>query len=138
MNAPSPLYTRDILRLAASLAPFAPLPRSDGEAEVRSTTCGSRIKIAVTIDESRVAALATDVEACAFGQASTALMIAAAPGRDLAGARALLAGADAWLGGDDGAAPDLSVLAPARARPARHGAILLPYRALVAALEAAQ
>ena len=133
-----PIYTRDILRLAASLAPFEPLARTDGEAEVRSPTCGSVIAVAVMLDEGRVAAIAQQIEACAFGQAAAALMAAAAPGCDLAEARDLLAGAEAWLAGNDAAAPALAPLAPARSRPGRHGAILLPYRALVAAIEAAQ
>ena len=132
-----PLYTRDILRLAASVAPFAALPRTDGAAELRSPTCGSRIRVAVTLEDGRVTALAQKVEACAFGQAAAALMADAAPGRDLADARAALAGVEAWLGGDDGAAPFLAPLNPARSRPGRHGAMLLPFRALVAALEEA-
>ena len=135
-----PLYTREILRLAASLQPFEPLARTDGEAELRSPTCGSRIRVAVTLEDGRVAAIAQKVEACAFGQAAAALMAEAAPGSDLAEARAALAGVEAWLGGDDGAAAwlDLAPLNPARSRPGRHGAMLLPFRALVAALEAAR
>ena len=135
MNAPSPLYTRDILRLAASVEPYEPLPRTDGEAELRSPTCGSRVKVAVMLDDGRVTALAQKVEACAFGQAAAALMAEAAPGSDLAEARVALAGVEAWLGGDAAAAPRLAHLEPARGRPGRHGAILLPFRALVAAIE---
>ena len=138
MNAPSPLYTRDILRLAASLQPFEALARTDGEAELRSPTCGSRLRLAVAVSDGRVTEIAQKVEACAFGQAAAALMADAAPGRDLAEARAALAGVEAWLGGDDGAAPFLAPLNPARSRPGRHGAMLLPFRALVAALEAAR
>ena len=133
-----PLYTRDILRLAASLVPFEALSRTDGEAEVRSVTCGSRLRLAVMVADGRVSEMAQAVEACAFGQASAALMIAGATGRDLGEARAALMGVEAWLGGDDAAAaswPGLGALAPARSRTGRHGAMLLPFRALVAALE---
>ena len=135
-----PLYTRDILRLAASLVPFEPLARTDGEAELRSPTCGSRLRLAVAVDDGRVTEIAQKVEACAFGQASAAVMIAGAKGRNLAEARAGLAGVEAWLGGDDNAAAwlDLAPLNPARSRIGRHGAMLLPFRALVAALEAAR
>ena len=41
MNAP--LYTTEILRLAASLGEPRELEREDGRAELRSPTCGSRI-----------------------------------------------------------------------------------------------
>ena len=135
-----PLYTRDILRLAASLVPFEPLARTDGEAELRSLTCGSRLRLAVAVSDGRVTEIAQAVEACAFGQASAAMMIAAAKGRNLADARAALAGVEAWLGGDDAAGagwPGLEALGPARSRTGRHGAMLLPFRALVAALEEA-
>ena len=133
-----PLYTREILRLAASLVPFEALLRTDGDAEVRSPTCGSRLRLAVTLADGRVSEIAQAVEACAFGQASAALMMAGAKGRDLADARAALAGVEAWLSGEDKAAaswPGLEALAPARSRSGRHGAMLLPFRALVAALE---
>ena len=132
-----PLYTRDILRLAASVAPCEPLARTDGAAELRSPTCGSKIAVAVMIEDGRIAAMSQKVEACAFGQAAAALMAAAAPGCNLTQTRAMLAAAEAWLAGDDAAAPHLAALAPARTRPGRHGAILLPFRALVAAVEAA-
>jgi NifU-like protein involved in Fe-S cluster formation len=85
--------------------------------------------------------LSQRVEACAFGQAAAALMEAAAPGTDLGEAQAALAAVERWLKGDDdavGAWPGLDVLAPARPRTARHGAILLPFQALAGAIEAAQ
>ena len=135
----APIYTRDILRLAASLGEPAVLDRIDGEVELRSKTCGSRVSVAVTLDGGRVTAVSQRVAACAFGQAATALMLAGAVGRDEAGARTALAGVERWLKGDDAAAawPDLAVLAPARSRSGRHGAILLPFQALLGAIEAA-
>ena len=51
-----------------------------------------------------------------------------------------IGGISAWLSGDDGAVtswPGLTVLDPARSRRGRHGAILLPFRALLAAIEKA-
>ena len=55
-------------------------------------------------------------------------------------AQALLA-LSAWLAGereDAGDWPGLSALEPARSRRSRHGAILLPFRALLAALESSR
>jgi NifU-like protein involved in Fe-S cluster formation len=137
----APLYTRDIIRLAASLGEPVVLERVDGEAERRSAMCGSRILVAVMLDEGRVAALSQRVEACAFGQAATALMVAGAPGMTVGEARAALAGVERWLKGDHAAVtawPGLAVLDPARSRLGRHGAILLPFAALLGALEAAR
>ena len=45
MNAP--LYTTEILRLAASLRDPHDLEREDGRAAVRSPTCGSRMETKV-------------------------------------------------------------------------------------------
>ncbi|MDQ3077508.1 MAG: iron-sulfur cluster assembly scaffold protein [Pseudomonadota bacterium] len=137
----APLYTRDILRLAASIPWLAPIDDADGEAERRSLTCGSRMSVAVRMDGGRVAALSQSVEACAFGQASAALMGQSAVGRSEGDLRAALRGIERWLGGDDAAVaswPGLAVLDPARSRMGRHGAILLPFVTLLAALESAQ
>ena len=136
----APLYTRDILRLAASLGEPGVLARVDGAAERRSVTCGSRISVSVTMRTDRVAAVSQPVEACAFGQAAAALMIDGAPGKSADEVRAALAGVERWLKGDDAATsawPGLGVLDPARSRVGRHGAILLPFEALLGAIEAA-
>jgi NifU-like protein involved in Fe-S cluster formation len=137
----APLYTREILRLAASLGEPGGLERVDGEAARRSATCGSQISVAVMVDDGRVVAVSQRVEACAFGQAAAALMQAAAPGTTEDEARAALAGVERWLAGDDAAVnawPGLDALAPARTRIGRHGAILLPFQALLHAIEAAR
>jgi NifU-like protein involved in Fe-S cluster formation len=140
MNAP--LYTTDILRLAASLAGPAQLEREDGCAEVRSPTCGSRITLTIQIDEAgKVAALSQRVHACAFGQASAALMERAAVGGDHEQVAEALNALSGWLAGDrqdPGGWPGLDQLAAARSRRGRHGAILLPFRALLAAIESAR
>jgi NifU-like protein involved in Fe-S cluster formation len=137
MNAP--LYTTEILRLAASLGEPRELEREDGRAELRSPTCGSRVEAAVQLDDDgRVAALAQRVHSCAFGQASAALMERGATGRSRAEAERALSQLTDWLAGG-GTEPGwgLEALAPARSRVSRHGAILLPFRALIAAMDAA-
>ena len=137
MNAP--LYTTEILRLAASLAEPRELEREDGRAELRSPTCGSRVAVAVAVGEGRIQAVTQKVHACAFGQASAALMERGAQGRGRADAAQALDQLSGWLSGKDGEPdwPGIAALAPARSRKSRHGAILLPFRALLAALDAA-
>src|SRR4249919_2522688 len=137
MNAP--LYTTEILRLATSLSEPRPLDREDGRAEARSPTCGSRIASAVQLgDDGRVEALSQQVHACAFGQASAALLERGAIGRKRSEVKDAHDRLAAWLDGADEAPawPGLTSLAPARSRKSRHSAILLPYRALLAAIEA--
>lgn len=137
MNAP--LYTTAILRLAASIPHLGRLELPHGRAELRSPTCGSRAQVEVRLDDGgRILELAQEIEACAFGQATACLMGTQAIGRNRREATKALAELTAWLAGDrddPGSWPGLGELAPARPRTARHGAILLPFRALLAAIE---
>src|SRR5437867_2912075 len=100
MNAP--LYTTEILRLAASLAEPHQLAREDGRAELRSPTCGSRIVFTVQLDpEGRVEAISQQVHACAFGQASAALLERSAAGRTRDEVSSAVTQFGEWLAGGD-------------------------------------
>ena len=140
MNAP--LYTTEILRLAASLPEPVTLDRADGSADERSPTCGSTVRIEVQLDGAgRVLALSQHVHACAFGQASAAILDAGAAGRSLADIERATNGLSEWLAGrhdGPGIWPGLEALAPARSRKSRHGAILLPFKALLSAMNDAR
>jgi len=137
MNAP--LYTTEILRLAASLPEPYALDRVSGSAEQRSATCGSTVRTEVQLaEDGRVEALSQTVQACAFGQASAALLAANAARRNAEEVSKAASNIADWLVGtraDPGQWPGLAALAPARSRKSRHGAILLPFRALLAAME---
>jgi len=137
-----PLYTTEILRLAASLGDPRLLDREDGRAELRSPTCGSRVTLAVQLDdERRIERLSVQVHACAFGQASAALVERHSKGRTHDEVSQAMLALSRWLASDDeqeAGWPGIGALAPARQRSARHGAILLPFRALLAAIEAAR
>jgi NifU-like protein involved in Fe-S cluster formation len=129
----SALYSRDILRLAASIPHLGPIEAPQGKAERRSTLCGSRVSVELALDgDGRVSALGQQVKACALGQASASLMGANALGRspeELAEARDGLAG---WLRGerdDPGSWPGLGIFAHAKGYPARHASILLAFEA---------
>lgn len=133
-----PIYTTEILRLAASLSEPRALEREDGRGEARSPTCGSRIAVSVQIEEGRVAALSQQVHACAFGQAAAALVERHAIGRSRAEVEAVMKQAGDWLSGGAGEpAWGMAALSPALSRRGRHGAILLPFRALIGAMGAA-
>lgn len=135
------LYSRDILRLAASIPHHARLAGAQASSEKSSPVCGSRVVVDVVTDgDGRIAALGQEVRACALGQASAALMGAHAVGRtsaELAEARdALLAYLKATRD-DPGTWPGLAVFAAVRAYPARHAAILLAFEAAAEAAERA-
>ena len=136
MNAP--LYTVEILRLAGSLPEPVRLERVDGSAQLRSPTCGSTVHAEVELDDDRrVTTISQQVRACAFGQAAAALVAQHAPGRSREEIAEALAALREWLEGSrvDPGGWGLDALAPARSRSSRHGAILLPLRALLAAIE---
>jgi NifU-like protein involved in Fe-S cluster formation len=138
MNAP--LYTLDILRLAGSLPEPRELERVDGSASQRSPTCGSTVATQVQLNDGKVEALSQTLSACAFGQASAALVAQQAPGRSSEDVEVALDELSAWLEGqrdEPPAWPGFEALAAARSRSGRHGAILLPLRALAAAIESA-
>jgi NifU-like protein involved in Fe-S cluster formation len=129
----SPLYSRDILRLAASIPHQRRLDAPHGSVEKTSAVCGSRVVVDVRLDEGRrVVELGQEVRACALGQASAALMGARAIGcsaGELAEARDALA---AYLAGerdDPGQWPGLIIFAEARRLTARHRSILLAFDA---------
>lgn len=134
------LYTPQVLELATRLATFPFDPGLPLHGTARSPTCGSNVTIGIAVDaEGAIERIGLSCHACAIGQAATAIFAAAAVGASrerIAAAQAALAD---WLGGG-GALPDwpgLEAIAPARTFPARHGAILLPWKAALAALSSA-
>lgn len=140
MNAPGkPLYTPDILTLAVSLADWPMAGDLPYQAEMRSQSCGSVVRVGLGMTKAGdVARFGVDARACALGQASAAVLATQIVGRDQA---ALVAARDAlvaFLAGsraDPGDWPGVEHLTRALPYPARHGSILLPWRAAVAALE---
>ena len=140
MNAP--LYNSAILRLAATIPHLDRLEKPDATIEKRSPVCGSRIAVDVILDgDGRVARLGQQVQACALGQASAALMGAHVLGRtaeELDTASAALA---AYLAGerdDPGDWPGLDIFAAARPHSARHASIRLAFEAAAEAAHKAR
>ena len=70
------LYSDRILRLAANMPRAGRLAQPDGSAERTAKLCGSRVTADVVVRDGRVADFAQDVQACALGQASAAVLVA--------------------------------------------------------------
>ena len=140
MTAAQRLYTPELLALAVELAEYPPLETAPAHGEARSPMCGSTLATDLAFDsEGRITRLGMRVRACAVGQAAAAIFARHARGCDLAALREALVQLEGWLD-DDGPAPDwpdLALVEPARAYPARHGAMLLPWKAASAALSSA-
>lgn len=132
----TPLYTPDILALAVELSDFPLGSELERRGDAVSRVCGSRIVMGFDLGEDgRIVRAGAQVAACAIGQAAAALCLKSSAGctaRDFEDALPVI---EAWLAGEGAPTwPGLAILEPARAHPARHGAILLPWKAALAAL----
>ena len=131
------LYTPVILALAVDLAGF-PLDNTYPlRGSASSRVCGSQVEVGIALNDSGlVDRIGTRVSACAVGQASAALFAKSVRGM---GPEAIARSAEqleAWLAGTSAEPewPGIGELAPARSFPARHAAIVLPWKAALAAL----
>lgn len=134
------LYSREVLRLAVSLPHNDTLETPQGSATCRAPVCGSEISVDVAMDKANhIAALAIRVKACALGQASAAVLHTKALGKDAAQIRAVSDSLKAALqqGAGELMWAELEPFRYASDFPARHGAIMLPFDTLIAALEKA-
>lgn len=131
-------YTTDILRLATTIPHLGRLPDAMASVTEVSPLCGSRIILDLKAADGRVTEIGLTVNACALGQAATAIVAAVAMGRSLTEFEAGHAALDGLLAGSDAepAAPwqGLAALIPARRERGRHGAMRLPFLAFEKAL----
>ena len=134
------IYNAAMLRLAAEAAGAGRVAAPDGSAEVVNPVCGDRITVDVTLARERIAAIGYEVHACVLMQASASLLGRHAPGRTAAEIAEVAAKVEAMLeGGGDAPGGDWSgyaALEPVRAHKSRHNCVMLPVRALLAALAA--
>lgn len=135
------LYTPEILGLAAALANYPADAALPLVGNARSRSCGSTLTMQLAIDQAgQISRLGIAAHACAIGQAAAAIFASAAPGRSATDIAASERAMVAWLEGQ-GALPDwpgLAAIAPAAAFPARHGSILLAWRAALSALSSGE
>ncbi|MBB3861172.1 NifU-like protein involved in Fe-S cluster formation [Novosphingobium hassiacum] len=138
MSAGRGLYTPEVLAAAMELTRY---PMDDAlpfKGSARSRSCGSTIDIAVSLaSDGGIATVGIRPHACAVGQASAALFARGAVGLTADDLRAARAALGAWLAGN-GLRPEwpgIELVEPARAYPARHGAILLAWDAAIEALK---
>jgi nitrogen fixation protein NifU and related proteins len=134
------IYNARMLRLAAEATGAGRLSEPDRSAEIVNPTCGDRITVEVKIAGGRIAALGHEVHACVLTQASASLLGRHAPDRTAAEIQHVAAQIEAMLGAAGGAPggdwSDYAALEPVRAHKSRHECVMLPLRALLAALAA--
>jgi NifU-like protein involved in Fe-S cluster formation len=135
------LYSAKVLRLAAETPRTGRLPAPHGSAEKVAKLCGSRIVVDVAVEGDRVVDFAQEVKACALGQAAASILGANVLGATLGDLELAREQFHAMLktGGPppEGRFSDLSMLAPVKDYPARHGSTLLAFEAAVDAVRQA-
>ena len=133
------IYNKDVLRLASNITGVAPIEQVDASATHRSSLCGSSIEISISVRDKRITGYSQKIKACALGQASASVMAKAVIGKskkEIQIARETVL--EMLMEGTvrpSGDWAELSALAPARDAKSRHGAILLPFDALLKALD---
>ncbi|MDA0239470.1 MAG: iron-sulfur cluster assembly scaffold protein [Proteobacteria bacterium] len=131
------IYNKEVLRLAADISRTEPLEAPDVTVDAASPLCGSSITVDLSVTDGKITNYAHRLKACALGQASASVMAVVAIGLDRAEIERVRDQVEAMLKQGD-APPDgiwapLKALAPAKDAAARHGAILLPFRAVLEA-----
>jgi nitrogen fixation protein NifU and related proteins len=131
------LYQQAIKALAQADHSGGRLEQPDGAVRLDNSLCGDRVTMEVRVRDGRVTALAHQTKGCLLCRASASLIGLRASGlardelvRAAAAVEPLIAAAGAvppdW--------PELESFLPARDYPSRHGCVLLPWQALIAAL----
>lgn len=136
------LYSAKVLALAANMPRAGRLASPQATAERIAKLCGSRVLVDIAMDGDRVVDFAQEVQACALGQASAAVLGANVIGASIDELQLARDALSAMLKTDgplpSGRFSDLRVLQPVKAFPARHASALLAFEAaLAAAREAA-
>ena len=136
------IYNKDVLRLAAAISRIDPLAEPDAHVHMRSPLCGSTIDVELKVEKGRIADYAQSIKACALGQASASVMAQVGIGTDAAEIKRVRDALEKMLKEEgpppDGAWAALKALQPAKEAKSRHGAILLPFDAVLKALAEAE
>ncbi len=133
------LYSRKILQLAGSIGRIGRLNDPDASADAVSRLCGSRITVDLKLADGQISDYAHEVHACALGQTAASVMAREIVGTAPTELRALRERMWTMLkhGGPppEGKWADLALLEGVRDYPARHGSVMLPFDAVVKALD---
>ena len=133
------IYNQRILELAANIPRLGRLAAPQASASAHSKLCGSSVTVDLILSGGRVVDFAHEVQACALGQASSAIMAHHIIGSSPQELRDLRLQMRKMLK-ENGAPPggrwaDAAVLESVRDYKARHASTLLTFDAVVEALD---
>jgi NifU-like protein involved in Fe-S cluster formation len=133
------IYNRGVLDLAGNIGRLGRLAMPDATATAHSKLCGSTVTVDLRVDGDLVVDFAHQVEACALGTASAAVVAKHIVGSTAGELRALREMMRRMLkeGGQppDGRFAELAALEPVRGYRARHASVMLTFDAVVDALD---
>ena len=132
------IYNRKILGFAADIPRLQRLGAPDATAVAHSRLCGSKVTVDLSMKDGVVSDFGHEVKACALGQASSSIMARHVVGATPGELRAIRDQMYRMLK-EEGEAPtgkwaDLEALLPVRDFKARHASTLLPFDAVVDAV----
>ena len=133
-SALSDLYQEELLAYASSVEQFRRLQNPTGTGTAVSRRCGSKVTVDLMLREGVISDIGLDVDACALGSASSAIVAEKAAGKTLDEIKSL--GQSIWcMLKDDGAIPtgewaNFKFLAPAKILENRHQSICLIFDAI--------
>jgi len=133
------LYHQAILELAKRARQARRLEAPDASVTIDNPLCGDRVTLDLNLADGRVRDVGHKVRGCLLCQAAAAAIEARAPGETPATLRAVardlgegIARAPEAAGGQW---PELDAFAPVHAHKSRHDCVLLPFEALIKALD---
>ncbi len=132
------LYQKSIMDLARDTTTAGNLDEADATATVHNPLCGDRVTIALRIQDGTVAAVRHRVKGCALCQAAAATVGRHAPGATVENLRDVSAATEAMLkhgSAPNSVWPDIEAFQPVAAHRSRHECVMLPFRALLKAVD---
>ena len=131
-------YPAAILALSDDRRAAGRLQNADGSATLDNPYCGDRVSIDVRVADGVVAEVAHRVRGCVLCEAAAAVVAAAAVGETAAAIAGTSEALESMLAADapppGGAWADLAAFVPVRPHKSRHDCVLLPFQALLAAI----
>jgi nitrogen fixation NifU-like protein len=133
------LYHQAILELAKKARQASRLEAPQASVTVDNPLCGDRVTLDLNLADGRVREVGHRVRGCLLCQAAAAAIGARAPGETPAALRTVAQDLSDAIAGAAGAAPmpwpELAAFAPVHAHKSRHECVLLPFEALIRALD---
>jgi nitrogen fixation NifU-like protein len=135
------LYHQAIVDLARQAAGATRLEAPQASATVDTPLCGDRVTIDLDLADGRVGAVGHKVRGCMLCQAAAVAIAARAPGTTPDELRTLAARLDQAIRKEPaklvGLWPELQAFVPVHRHKSRHDCVLLPFKALLRALDQA-